>query len=412
MYRNNDRCEGDGNDRCDFGSSPGQVASEYGEENEIHNRQRNEEMELLEMGRQLYKMFRSCSNGRVVDLEQVDRWIADNGLNSTNVLEMMREQVEAKPAPGFHTQPWDIEGSEDYRAPTVSYAEQDVETKTNQDEISPRLQAIQQGIYAFERQGPYEMVEDFAQRVHLWSLELSCLDEGERDDITIDVMCTKVREELKQGLESNHYYSYFEEVVCELQRLEIETGILVPESKTLSDGSEVAVYQTSNEWLTRSKENETQQGRILETTQQGRKLAEETVSSKDSGNSTAQSIPSTEREVEKETDVTLNNLELEDTVEAGAEPGVLDIDWSKSMELEGSEHELDSLIEDELENLTFQTPKELVADFAERVIAWSTNLDLNEADIEYAKTQALWFRTTNQIYLQLPRNRHWSLCQV
>ena len=78
MYRNNDRCEGDGNDWCDFGSSPGQVASEYGKENEIYNRQRNEEMELLEMGRQLYKMFRSCSNGRVVDLEQVDRWIADN----------------------------------------------------------------------------------------------------------------------------------------------------------------------------------------------------------------------------------------------------------------------------------------------------------------------------------------------
>ena len=95
--------------------------------------------------------------------------------------------------------------------------------------------------------------------------------------------------------------------------------------------------------------------------------------------------------MEKETDVTLNNLELEDTVETGAEPGVLDIDWSKSLELEGSEHELDSLIEDELENLTFQTPEELVADFAERVIAWSTNLDLNEADIEYAKIQALWF---------------------
>ena len=265
-------------------------------------------MELLEMGRQLYKMFRSCSNRRVVDLEQVDRWIADNGLNSTNVLEMMREQVETKPAPGFHTQPWDIEGREDYRAPTLSYAEQDVETKTNLDEISPRLQAIQQGIHAFERQGPYEMVEDFAQRVHPWSSELSCLDEGERDDITIDVMCTKVREELKQGLESNHYCSYFEVVVWELQRLEIETRILVPESKTLSDGSEVAVYQTSNEWLTRSKENETQQGRILET----EKLAEEAVSSKHSGNSTAQSIPSTEREVEKETDVTLNNLELEE----------------------------------------------------------------------------------------------------
>ena len=78
------------------------------------------------------------------------------------------------------------------------------------------------------------------------------------------------------------------------------------------------------------------------------------------------------------------------------------------MELEGSEHELDSLIEDELENLTFQTPEELVADFAERVIAWSTNLDLNEADIEYAKIQALWFRTTGQIYLQLPRHRNWS----
>ena len=89
MYWNNERCEGDGNDRCDFGSSPGQVASENGEENEIHNRQRNEEMEVLEMGGQLYKMFRSCSNGRVVDLEQVDHWIADNGLNSTNVLEMM-----------------------------------------------------------------------------------------------------------------------------------------------------------------------------------------------------------------------------------------------------------------------------------------------------------------------------------
>ena len=115
----------------------------------------------------------------------------------------------------------------------------------------------------------------------------------------------------------------------------------------------MAVYQTSNEWLTRSKENETQQGRILET----EKLVEEAVSSKDSGNSTAQSIPSTEREVEKETDVTLNNLELEDTVEASAEPGVLDIDCSKSMELEGSEHELDPLIEDELENLTFQTPE-------------------------------------------------------
>ena len=190
----------------------------------------------------------------------------------------------------------------------------------------------------------------------------------------------------------------------ELQRLEIETGILVPESKTLSDGSVVAVYQTSNEWLTRSKENETQQGRVLET----EKPVEEAVSSKESGNSTAQSIPSTEREVENETDVTLNNLELEDTVEAGAEPGVLDIDWSKSMELEGTEHELDSLIEDELENLTFQTPEELVADFAERVIAWSTNLDLNEADIEYAKIQALWFRTTDQIYLQLPRDRNWS----
>ena len=108
-------------------------------------------------------------------------------------------------------------------------------------------------------------------------------------------MCTKVREELKQGLESNHYYSYFEEVVWELQRLEIETGILVPESKTLSEGSEVAVYQTSNEWLTRSKENETKQGRIPET----EKLAEEAVSPKDSGNSTAQSIPSTERKWKK-----------------------------------------------------------------------------------------------------------------
>ena len=109
----------------------------------------------------------------------------------------------------------------------MSHAEQDAETKTNLDEISPRLQAIQQGIHAFERKGPYEMVEDFAQRGHLWSLELCFLDEGERDDITIDVMCTKVREELKQGLETNHYYSYFEEVVWELQRLEIETGILV-----------------------------------------------------------------------------------------------------------------------------------------------------------------------------------------
>ena len=98
--RNNDRCEGNDNDRCDFGSSPGQVASENGEQNEIHNRQKNEEMELLDsrqMGRQLYKMFRSCSNGRVVDLEQVDRWIADNGINSTNVLEMMRGQGEANP---------------------------------------------------------------------------------------------------------------------------------------------------------------------------------------------------------------------------------------------------------------------------------------------------------------------------
>ena len=78
------------------------------------------------------------------------------------------------------------------------------------------------------------------------------------------------------------------------------------------------------------------------------------------------------------------------------------------MELEWSEHELDSLIEDELENLTLQTPEDLVADFAERVIAWSTNLDLNEADIEYAKIQAVWFRTTDQIYLQLPRDRNWS----
>ena len=229
------------------------------------------------------------------------------------------------------------------------------------------------------------------------------MDEGERDDIAIDVMCTKAREELRAGLGASHHYSYFEEIVWELQRLEIETEILVPRSETRSDGSEVAVYQTSNVWLTHSK-NETQQGRVLET----EKLVEEAVSSKDSGNSTAQSIPSTEREVEKETDVTLNNLELEDTVEASAEPGVLDIDWSKSMELEGSEHELDSLIEDELENLTFQTSEELVADFAERVIAWSTNLDLNEADIEYAKIQALWFRTTDQIYLQLPRDRNWS----
>ena len=407
MYRNNVSCEGDGNDRCDFGSSPGQVVSEYGEENEIHNRQRNEEMELLEMGRQLYKMFRFCSNGRVVDLEQVDRWIADNGLNSTNVLEMMREQLEAKSSPGYHTQPWDIEGREDYRAPTVSYAEQDVETKTNLDEISPRPQAIQQGIHAFERQGPYEMVEGFAQRVHLWSLKLSCVDGGERDDITIDLMCTNAREELRAGLGASHHYSYFEDVVWELQRLEIETGILVPESKTLSDGSKVAVYQTSNEWLTRSKENETQQGRILET----EKLVEEAVSSKDSGNSTAQSIPSTEREVEKETDMTFNNLELEDTVEASAEPGVLDIDWSKSMELEGSEHELDTLIEDELENLIFQTAEELLADFAERVIAWGTNLVLNEADTEYTRIQALWLRTTDQIYLQLPRDRNWSHMQ-
>ena len=106
--------------------------------------------------------------------------------------------------------------------------------------------------------------------------------------------------------------------------------------------------------------------------------------------------------------MTLNNLELEDTVEASAEPGVLDIDWSKRMELEGSEHELDSLIEDELENLTFQTPEELVADFAERLIAWSTNLVLNEADTVYARIQALWLRTTDQIYLQLPRDRNWS----
>ena len=89
MYRKNYRCVGDGNDWCDFGSNPGQVASEYGKENEIHNRLRNQEMELLEIGRQIYKMFRSCSNGRVLALEQVDRWIADNGLNSTNVLEMM-----------------------------------------------------------------------------------------------------------------------------------------------------------------------------------------------------------------------------------------------------------------------------------------------------------------------------------
>ena len=165
----------------------------------------------------------------------------------------------------------------------------------------------------------------------------------------------------------------------------------------------MAVYQTSNVWLTHSK-NEAQQGRVLET----EKLVEEAVSSKDSRNSTAQSIPSTEREVEKGTDVTLNNPELEDTVEASAEPGVLDIDWSKSMELEGSEHELDSLIEDELENLTFQTPEEVVADFAERVIAWSTNLALNEAETEYARIQALWLRTTDQIYLQLPRDRNWS----
>ena len=198
----------------------------------------------------------------------------------------MREHVEAKPAPGFHTQPWDLEGRKDYRAPTVSYAEQDVETKTSLDEISPRLQAIKQGIHAFERMGPYEMVEDFARRVYLWSLELSCLYEGERDDITIDVMCTKAREELKEGLESNYYYSYFEEFVWELQRLEIETGILAPELKTLSDGSEVAVYQTSNEWLTRSKENDTQQGRIPET----EKLVEEAVSSKDSGNSKSKSL--------------------------------------------------------------------------------------------------------------------------
>ena len=274
MYRNNDRCVGDGNDWCDFGSSPGQVASEYGEENEIHNRQRNEEMELLEMGRQLYKMFRSCSNGRVVDLEQVDRWIADNGLNSTNVLEMMRGQGEANPYTGSHTQPWNIEGREAYRLPTVSYAEQDAETKTKLDEISPRLQSIQQGIHAFERQGPYEMVEDFAQRVHLWSLELSCLDEGERDDIAIDVMCTKAREELRAGLGASHHYSYFEKIVWELQRLEIETEILVPRSETLSDGSEVAVHQTSNVWLTHSK-NQTQQGRVLET----EKLVEEAVSS-------------------------------------------------------------------------------------------------------------------------------------
>ena len=112
--------------------------------------------------------------------------------------------------------------------------------------------------------------------------------------------------------------------------------------------------------------------------------------------------------MEKETDVTLNNLKLEDTVEVSAEPGVLDIDWSKSMELEGSEHELDSLIEDELKNLTFQTPEELVANFSERVIAWSTNLVLHEADTEYARIQALWLRTTDQIYLQLPRDRNWS----
>ena len=69
---------------------------------------------------------------------------------------------------------------------------------------------------------------------------------------------------------------------------------------------------------------------------------------------------------------------------------------------------MDSLLEDEIETLTFQTPEELVADFAERVNAWSTNLDLNEADIEYAKIQALWFRTTDQVYLQLPRDRNWS----
>ena len=109
-------------------------------------------------------------------------------------------------------------------------------------------------------------------------------------------MCTKAREELRAGLGASHHYSYFEEIVRELCRLEIETGILVPESETLSDDSEVAVYQTSNEWLTRSKENETHQGRILET----EKLVEEAAFSKDSGNSTAQPIPSTEREVEKD----------------------------------------------------------------------------------------------------------------
>ena len=144
---------------------------------------------------------------------------------------------------------------------------------------------------------------------------------------------------MRAGLGASHHYSYFEEIVWELKRLEIETEILVPRLETRSDGSEVAVYQTSNVWLTHSK-NETQQGRVLET----ENFVEEAVSSKDSRNSTAQSIPSTEREEEKGTDVTLNNLELEDTVEASAEPGVLDIDWSKSMELEGSEHELDSVV--------------------------------------------------------------------
>ena len=63
------------------------MASECGPEDEEKER-------LMETGRQLNEVFRPSSDGDSVALEQIRRQIAAEGLNSTEVLERMREQVK------------------------------------------------------------------------------------------------------------------------------------------------------------------------------------------------------------------------------------------------------------------------------------------------------------------------------
>ena len=56
------------------------------------------------------------------------------------------------------------------------------------------------------------------------------------------------------------------------------------------------------------------------------------------------------------------------------------IDLPKNFNSEKNDRDLDSLIADKLEKLNFQTPKESVDDFSERLIAWSNDLIINESD--------------------------------